>query len=178
MLPHLHIGGTHHKKKDAHTAHEQVHDNELYQRKGKDALKDSAQNKFTGFSKEERQALGLRGLLPFVVEDQIKQEKRELGLVRKKTVPIDKYMHLMALADRNSKLFYSLLMNNVEELMPIVYTPVVGEACIRYSEIHQHSQGLYITLEDAGHVETVLRNWHHPNVKAIVVTDGERILGE
>lgn len=148
------------------------------EREGVDVLRDSRLNKFTAFSHEERARLGLKGLLPHVEETLEKQVRRELAVVRRKHTPLDKYEHLQQLAQRNSTLFFTLLMENVEELMPIVYTPVVGEACTKFSQIYVSApQGLYITINDLGNVEKILRNWPEKNIRAIVVTDGERILG-
>merc|ERR1719153_1533415 len=91
--------------------------------------------------------------------------------------PLDQYIYLMDLSDRNERLFYKLLSEHTELLMPIVYTPVVGLACQRYSYILRKPKGMFITIKDAGHVYEVLRNWPEDGVKAICVTDGERILG-
>merc|ERR1719153_346968 len=91
--------------------------------------------------------------------------------------PLEQYIYLMDLSDRNERLFYKLLSENTELLMPIVYTPVVGLACQRYSYILRKPKGMFITIKDAGHVYEVLRNWPEDGVKAICVTDGERILG-
>jgi len=174
----LHLPGHHHnnqKAKEANGHHGGVDSPKA----GKDVLKDSRLNKFTSFTAAERDAVGVRGLVPPRVEEQAKQIKRELAILRRKVTPIEKYMHLMSLLDRNERVFYQLVIENIEETMPLVYTPVVGEACIKFSELMTHPMGVYISIEDAGHVETILNNWKasHPNIKAIVVTDGERILG-
>merc|ERR1719228_2399934 len=97
--------------------------------------------------------------------------------VRRLENPLDQYIYMMDLLERNERLFYKLLSENTEELMPIVYTPTVGEACQKFGYIYRKPQGLFISIKDKGHVLDVLRNWPRRDVKAICVTDGERILG-
>ena len=91
--------------------------------------------------------------------------------------PLNQYMYMVDLLDRNEKLFYKLLSENIMELMPIVYTPTVGLACQKFGLAFKKPQGLFITIHDKGHVYDVIKNWPEKEVKAIVVTDGERILG-
>ncbi|MGE9291722.1 MAG: NAD-dependent malic enzyme [Puniceicoccales bacterium] len=134
-------------------------------------------NKGTSFSKDEQDSLGLRGLLPpriFTMEEQL---ERSLAQFRGKTSPLEKYIFLVSLQHRNETLFYRLLLDHLEEMMPIIYTPTVGEACLEYSGIFRSPRGLWITIEDKGRIESVLRNWPRHGVRLIVVTDGERILG-
>ncbi|KAH9250912.1 hypothetical protein BASA81_011300 [Batrachochytrium salamandrivorans] len=144
---------------------------------------DAKKNKFTAFTLKERDALGLRGLLPVVVETQHTQMLRELALLRSKSTDLERYLHLMALLQRNERLFYFLVLGNPEETVPLVYTPVVGEACVKYSQIYtQINQGLFVSLRDVGNVGKLFDNYvkHRGKdcqIKAIVVTDGERILG-
>ncbi|MFQ6674878.1 MAG: NAD-dependent malic enzyme [Fidelibacterota bacterium] len=145
--------------------------------KGIDILHDPALNKGTAFSEKEREALGLHGLLPprrFTLEE---QEMRVLGNYRRKTTDLERYIHLISLQDRNETLFYRVLLDNLEEMMPIVYTPVVGQACQEYGHIFRRPRGLFISAEDRGHIADILRNWPRRDVGIIVVTDGERILG-
>ena len=92
--------------------------------------------------------------------------------------PLNQYMYMVDLLDRNEKLFYKLLSENIMELMPIVYTPTVGLACQKFGLAFKKPQGLFITIHDKGHVYDVIKNWPEKEVKAIVVTDGERILGK
>jgi len=100
-----------------------------------------------------------------------------LSLVRRYDDPLNKYIYMSDLLDRNERLFYKLLSENVEELMPIVYTPTVGLACQKFGYTFRRPQGLFITIHDKGHVYDILKNWPENDVRAIVVTDGERILG-
>ena len=119
----------------------------------------------------------MRGLLPPHVHSQKEQIIRVLKNFRAKTTPLSKYIYLMGLKDRNETLFYRAVVDNIEEMMPIIYTPTIGEVCIEYGNIFRSPQGLFITVKDKGRIEDVLRNWPYENVRAIVVTDGERILG-
>ncbi|AWI09149.1 NAD-dependent malic enzyme [Ereboglobus luteus] len=136
-----------------------------------------ALNKGTCFSERERDALGLRGLLPpraFSLEEQM---RRALGNMRRKPDALEKYIFLTTLQTRNETLYYRLLQDNIEETMPLVYTPTVGQACLEYGSIFRRPRGLFISLREKGRVAEVLRNWPIADVRMIVVTDGERILG-
>jgi malate dehydrogenase (oxaloacetate-decarboxylating)(NADP+) len=144
---------------------------------GVDLLRDPRYNKGTAFTDKERDSHYLRGLLPPVVVDQELQIKRILQNVRSYETELEKYVEVMDLQERNERLFYKILIDHVEELLPIVYTPTVGEACQKFGNIFRRPHGLYISLKDKGHVLDCLRNWPEPNVQVIVVTDGERILG-
>jgi len=145
--------------------------------RGAELLHDPLHNRGTGFSARERDAFGLRGLLPARVLSLKDQSARILENLRKKPTDLEKYVYLTDLADRNETLFYRILIDNLEELMPIVYTPTVGQACQQYGHIFRRPRGLYISSDDRGHIASLLGNWPKEDVRVIVVTDGERILG-
>ncbi|MBA0604148.1 hypothetical protein Godav_016828 [Gossypium davidsonii] len=140
-------------------------------------MRDPRHNKGLAFTERERDAHYLRGLLPPIVLSQELQEKRIMHMLRQYKVPLQRYMAMMDLQERNERLFYKLLIDNVEELLPVVYTPTVGEACQKYGSIFRRPQGLYISLKEKGKILEVLKNWPERSVQVIVVTDGERILG-
>jgi malate dehydrogenase (oxaloacetate-decarboxylating)(NADP+) len=144
---------------------------------GAHLLHDSALNKGTAFTEEERDALGLRGLLPARVCTQEEQVTRVLENFRSKPDDLEKYVFLMELQDRNETLFYRVVLDHIEEMLPIIYTPTVGKACQRYGHIFRRSRGMFISSRDRGRVKDVLANWPNKDVRVIVVTDGERILG-
>ena len=144
---------------------------------GVDLLHDPSLNKGTGFTEEERDALALRGLLPPRVHTQDEQVARTMGNFRRKDTDLGKYVHMIALQDRNETLFYRVILDHLEEMMPIIYTPTVGKACQEYGHIFRRPRGLFITKRDRGRMTDVLRNWAYVDVRIIVVTDGERILG-
>lgn len=145
--------------------------------RGKALLIDPAQTKSTGFTREERELYGLRGLLPYDVAGIGKQIDRVLGSLRAKSSAIEKYIFLNALLERNQRLFYRTMIDHIEEIMPLVYTPTVGEACKEFAHIFRKPQGFYITPEDRGDIAAILKNWPEEDIRVIVVTDGERILG-
>ncbi|KAJ0091064.1 hypothetical protein Patl1_13329 [Pistacia atlantica] len=144
---------------------------------GYSLLRDPHHNKGLAFTEKERDAHYFRGLLPPVVMTQQLQEKKLMNSIRQYQVPLQKYMALMELQERNERLFYKLLIDNIEELLPVVYTPTVGEACQKYGSIFRRPQGLYISLKEKGKILEVLKNWPERSIQVIVVTDGERILG-
>jgi malate dehydrogenase (oxaloacetate-decarboxylating)(NADP+) len=150
---------------------------ELQHSRGVAILHDPLLNKGTSFTEAERDALGLRGLLPPKVTTQAQQAEKVLSNFRRKTTDLDRYTYLVSLQERNAALFYRLVMDNLFEMMPIIYTPTVGLACQKYALIFRRPQGLFISSQDRGRMEEVLRNWPHADVRMIVVTDGERILG-
>jgi malate dehydrogenase (oxaloacetate-decarboxylating)(NADP+) len=140
-------------------------------------LHDPVFNKGTSFTEKERDVFRLRGLLPPRVNSQDQQVARALENLRRKDSDLERYIFLIALQDRNEKLFYRLMSDHLEELVPIIYTPTVGRACQEYGHIFRRPRGIFISLEDAGQVASVLCNWPYKDVRVIVVTDGERILG-
>ena len=144
--------------------------------RGLDLLRDPLLNKGTAFTREERNALGLRGLLPPHVLTQDVQAQRIMTNLRKFSDPLDRYVALNSLHDRNETLFFRVVIDNIDEVMPIIYTPTVGLACQKYGQVFQRPRGIFLSVEDRGHVAEVLRNWPYP-ARMIVVTDGERILG-
>jgi malate dehydrogenase (oxaloacetate-decarboxylating)(NADP+) len=154
-----------------------IHVNRALPEKGVDWLHNPVFNKGTAFTDAERDLLGLRGLLPPHVQSMEQQVGRVMANFRSKSSDLERYIQVVALQDRNETLFYRVVMDNLEELMPIIYTPTVGKACQEYGHIFRRSRGLYVSINDKGHVEEVLRNWPTRDVKVIVVTDGERILG-
>jgi malate dehydrogenase (oxaloacetate-decarboxylating)(NADP+) len=145
-------------------------------RTGMDLLRDPLRNKGTAFTDAERDALGLRGLLPPVVLTQEQQASRVMMNLRLLADPLEKYVALNALHDRNEALFFRVVIDHIDEVMPIIYTPTVGLACQKYGQVFQRPRGIFVSIEDRGRVAKVLRNWPYP-AKMIVVTDGERILG-
>jgi len=146
-------------------------------KRGTDVLSDSLLNKGTGFSLDERRALGIEGLIPRVVASMADQVERAHDNILRKDVPLEKYIGMISLQDRNEVLFYRLLLDHIEELMPVVYTPTVGEACTSFSQIFRKGRGIWITPSDAGRIDEVLANADNGEIRLIVVTDGERILG-
>ena len=145
--------------------------------RGLSVLHDPTLNKGTAFTEAERDALGLRGLLPPRVQAQDDQVARVLENIRKKPNALERYIFLLSLQDRNETLFYRVVQDHIEEMMPLIYTPTVGQACQMYGHIFRRPRGLYISAADRGRVAEILRNWRTPDVRVIVVTDGERILG-
>ncbi|MGB5331868.1 MAG: NAD-dependent malic enzyme [Woeseiaceae bacterium] len=140
-------------------------------------LHDPVRNKGTAYTEAERDALKLRGLLPPRVHTMAEQELRVLGNIRAKPTDLERYLYLIALQDRNENLFYRVIMTHLEEMMPIIYTPTVGKACQEFQHIYRKPRGFYVSLHDKGRVKTIMQNWPHKDVRIIVVTDGERILG-
>ncbi|XP_066595745.1 NADP-dependent malic enzyme isoform X2 [Prorops nasuta] len=145
--------------------------------RGLDHIKDPRLNKGLAFTIEERQILGIHGLMPAVVKTQDEQLAHCRLNLNRYTDDLSKYLYLIGLLDRNEKLFYRLIGEDVETMMPLVYTPTVGLACQKFGLVYRRPRGLFISIHDKGHVYDVLKNWPEHDVRAIVVTDGERILG-
>ena len=134
-------------------------------------------NKGTSFTLEERKQLGLSGLLPPFVADMEEQVQRVTENYHHHTHPLDKYIFLTGLADRNLTLFYRFLMEHLEETTPIMYTPTVGQACQKFGHIYRKNRGMYIQKRHQGRIAEVLDNWPKDDVDIIVISDGSRILG-
>ena len=144
---------------------------------GFDILRNPKLNKGTAFSLAERQILGIHGLLPPAVNSQKVQIERVMTQIRRLQTDLQKYIALNQVLSRNERLYYQLLMKNTEELLPIVYTPTVGKACQEFGLIFRDPKGLFISIHDLGHVYDIVTNWPERRVQAVVMTDGERILG-
>ena len=145
--------------------------------RGTRLLRHPMYTKGSAFSEEERVAFGLEGLLPQHVSTLKEQERRVYANIARKTDPLEKFIGLAALQDRNEHLFYRLLVDNIEEFLPIVYTPTVGRACQEFSHIFRRARGLWITPAHRGRIHEVLGSAPFEDVRLIVVTDNERILG-
>src|SRR5512138_2549698 len=145
--------------------------------RGPQLLNHPMYNRSTAFTRDERRALGLSGLLPDVTSTIDQQSRRAYGNIVRKGDPLERFIGLAALQDRNEHLFYRVLADHLEEFLPIVYTPTVGLACQQYSRIFRRARGLWITPEHKGRMTEVLANAPYEDVRLIVVTDNERILG-
>jgi malate dehydrogenase (oxaloacetate-decarboxylating) len=144
--------------------------------RGDGLLRDPFTNKGTAFTEAERAELGLDGLLPPAVSTIEQQLARVYENYRVKQTPLERYIHLASLQDRNETLFFRLVHDHIDEMVPIVYTPVVGEACQQFSHIYRRPRGLFISYEQRDRIDAILQNHARPPA-IIVVTDGERILG-
>jgi malate dehydrogenase (oxaloacetate-decarboxylating)(NADP+) len=145
--------------------------------RGLDLLRNPRYNRGMAFTLQEREELGLQGLLPPRVLTIETQKKRIMESLGRCATDLDRYLQLIWLLQRNETLFFRLLIDHVTELMPYVYTPTVGEACQRFGHIFKTPRGLFISFEDRGKIRKILDNWPEKDVRVIVVTDGERILG-
>jgi malate dehydrogenase (oxaloacetate-decarboxylating)(NADP+) len=145
--------------------------------RGAALLRNPHANKFTAFTAVEREELGLTGLLPEQVETEDAQIDRVLRQIDLKTSDLERYIFLTSLLETNETLFYRVLMSDPARFIPLVYTPTVGEACENFGHILRRPRGLYLSLNRKEQLKEILRNWTQPDVRFIVVTDGERILG-
>jgi malic enzyme len=146
-------------------------------RRGRDLLRHPFHNRSTAFTRQDRERLGLEGLLPHAVSSMDLQSRRAYANIVRKTDPLERYIGLAALQDRNERLFYRVLVDHIEELLPIVYTPTVGRACQEFSHIFRIARGLWITPGHRGRIDEVLGNAGIDDCRLIVATDNERILG-
>jgi len=145
--------------------------------KGDALLMDPFTNKGTAFTARERDELDLHGLLPPAVCTMEEQLQRVYENFLAKPTPLEKFIYLTSLHDRNETLFFRLVHERIDEMLPVVYTPVVGEACQKFSHIYRRNRGLYVSYDQRNNIEKVLSNYHTTDPSVIVVTDGERILG-
>lgn len=149
---------------------------EVYVR-GRQLLNDPHLNKASAFTKEERLSLGLDGMIRPGISSIDSQVDRVYEAFQRKPDDLERYIYLAGLQDRSEPLFYRLLMDHLEEMVPIVYTPTVGQACMQMSHIQRRYRGIYITTENIGNIDQIFQGISQPQVNLIVVTDGERILG-
>ncbi|MBV9251323.1 MAG: NAD-dependent malic enzyme, partial [Acetobacteraceae bacterium] len=145
--------------------------------RGYELLTNPALNKSTAFTETEKEAFGLVGLVPDVVESQDLQLRRVLMQLGHKSSDLDRYIYLVNLLDHNETLFYRTVMSDPARFLPIVYDPTIGEACLKFGHIYRQPRGLYLSITRRGKVREVLRNWPQRDVRVICVTDGGRILG-
>src|SRR3954468_23547492 len=146
-------------------------------KRGVDLLHDPLLNKSTAFTEDERQALGLAGLVPDATESEDLQLRRVLLQLSHKHTDLDRYIYLVNLLDHNETLFYRTAMSDPARFLPIVYDPTIGEACLKFGHIFRGPRGMYLSIKRRGHVKEVLRNWPVKDVRFICVTDVGRILG-
>ena len=134
-------------------------------------------NKGSAFSEEERTRFNLHGLIPHAIENIEEQTQRSYQQYCAFSDAINKHIYLRNIQDTNETLFYHLIEQHLSEMMPIIYTPTVGEACQRFSDIYRRHRGIFISYPDRAHIDDIVQNINKKNVKVIVITDGERILG-
>ncbi len=144
---------------------------------GYDLLRDKRSYRSLAFTRDEREQLGLRGLLPHSVVDEDRLVERVMEDLAEQPNDLARYVQLSALQERNERLFYRTVIRHIEELLPVIYTPTVGEACRKFSHISREPKGFFITPDDRGEIERMLGNWPERDIHVIVVTDGQRILG-
>lgn len=146
-------------------------------KRGIDVLRDPEINKSIAFTEAERDALGLTGLLPSGCDTEETQVQRVMLQLGTKNTDLERYIYLINLLDTNETLFYQVLMSDLARFLPIVYTPTVGEACLKFSHIFRRPRGVFLSLKHKGRVKEVLRNWPKKDVCVICVSSGGRILG-
>jgi malate dehydrogenase (oxaloacetate-decarboxylating)(NADP+) len=136
---------------------------------GIDLLHDSQINKSTAFTEEEREDLGLTGLLPAGVETEETQVKRVMQQLGAKTSDLERYIYLNSLLDNDETLFYKVVMSDPTRFLPILYDPTVGEACLKFGHIYRRPRGMYLSLKHKGRIKEVLRNWPEKNIRVIYI---------
>ena len=146
-------------------------------KRGFDRLRDKTLNRSIEFGRRDRERFGLRGLLPHSIATEREMVDRVMTNLDRLSRDIDRYMLLSMLQERNERLFYRTVIENIERILPLIYTPTVGEACREFSHIARDPKGFFITPNDRGHIRRILANWGQKNIRIVVVTDGERILG-
>ena len=146
-------------------------------KRGVDILRDKSLNRSIAFGRKDRQRLGLSGLLPHRVSTDQELVHRVMVNLERLPRDIDRYMLLSGLQERNERLFYQTVISQIDRILPLIYTPTVGEACREFSHIAREPKGFFITPDDRGHIRGILANWPQKNIRVIVVTDGQRILG-
>lgn len=144
---------------------------------GFQVLNSASLNKGTAFTEEERTKYKLHGLLPPTINTPQAQLSRALHNMRRKYYDIERYVFLKSLQGRNERLFYQLVINNIEEVMPLIYTPTVGQACKEFGRLFRRPRGMYLSYNEKGRIKEIMSNWPYKDIRVIVVTDGERILG-
>jgi malate dehydrogenase (oxaloacetate-decarboxylating)(NADP+) len=146
-------------------------------KRGFEVLRDKSLNRSIVFGRRERDRLGLRGLLPHRVSTERQMVDRVMVNLERLPRDIDRYMQLSALQERNERLFYQTVIEHIDRILPLIYTPTVGEACREFSHIAREPKGFFITPDDRGQIRRILANWPRKDIRVIVVTDGQRILG-
>ncbi|KAI0129944.1 malic enzyme [Xylariales sp. AK1849] len=144
---------------------------------GYQVLREPFWNKGLSFTPEDRVSKNLTGLIPHAMETVETQVARCMKMIHTRQTGVDKYLYLSSLKEQNIDLFYRVLIDNVRELMPLVYTPTIGDVCLQYSTLYTRPEALYISIKQRKSIRTILRNWPYPNPEICVVTDGSRILG-
>jgi malate dehydrogenase (oxaloacetate-decarboxylating)(NADP+) len=140
-------------------------------------LQDASLNKSTAFTEDEKQALGLVGLVPDVTETEDLQLQRVMLQLSHKNTDLDRYIYLVNLLDHDETLFYRTIMSDPARFLPIVYDPTIGEVCLKFGHIYRQTRGMYLSIERRGKVKEILQNWPLKDIRFICVTDGGRILG-
>jgi malate dehydrogenase (oxaloacetate-decarboxylating)(NADP+) len=146
-------------------------------KRGFDVLRDKTLNRSIAFAKRDRDRLGLTGLLPHRVSTERQMVERVMENLERMPRDIDRYMQLSALQERNERLFYRTVIEHIDRILPLIYTPTVGEACREFSHIAREPKGFFITPDDRGRIRRILAHWPAKDIRVIVVTDGQRILG-